>query len=111
MSALGTLAKGGIEYLLMLQATLQLDQRLLDEITNKREHVDLWKKFPALTGKVKNIWDLELWVIDEHGVTVKKLAMAYLQLEDTEKAKQVLKTVVKNKTYKAEEAKQLLDAL
>jgi potassium efflux system protein len=80
LSALGTLAKGGIEYLLMLQATLQLDQRLLDEITNKREHVDLWKKFPALTGKVKNIWDLELWVIDEHGVTVKKLAMALITL-------------------------------
>ncbi len=39
------------------------------------------------------------------------LAMAYLQLEDTEKAKRALKTVVENKTYKAEEAKQLLDAL
>ncbi len=80
LSALRTLAKGGLEYLSMLQATLQLNQRLLDEIANKREHVDLWKKLTTVTGKVKNIWNLELWVIDEHGVTVKKLAMALITL-------------------------------
>jgi small-conductance mechanosensitive channel len=33
-----------------------------------------------MMGKVKNIWNLELWVIDEHGVTVKKLAMALITL-------------------------------
>jgi small-conductance mechanosensitive channel len=31
-------------------------------------------------GKAKNIWNLELWVIDEHSVTVKKLAMALITL-------------------------------
>jgi potassium-dependent mechanosensitive channel len=80
LAALGTLEKGGFEYLSMLKATLRLNQRLLDEITNKRQHVDLWKKLTTLTGKVKNIWDLELWVIDQHGVTVKKLAMALITL-------------------------------
>jgi len=80
LGAIGTLEKGGVEYLSMLQATLRLNQQLLDEITNKRDHVDLWKKLTALTGKVTNIWDLELWVIDEHGVTVKKLAMALITL-------------------------------
>jgi len=80
LGALRTLERGGVEYLSMLQATLRLNQRLLDEITHKREHVDLWKKLSTLTGKVKNIWDLELWVIDEHGVTVKKLVMALIIL-------------------------------
>ncbi|MDH4204133.1 MAG: mechanosensitive ion channel [Desulfobacteraceae bacterium] len=80
LGALRTLEKGGVEYLSMLQATLRLNQRLLDEITNKREHFDLWKKLTTLTGKVTNIWDLELWVIDEHGVTVKKLVMALITL-------------------------------
>ncbi len=80
LSALRTLARGGLEYLSMLQATLRLNQRLLDEITNKRERVDLWKKLTTVIGKVKNIWNLELWVIDEHGVTVKKLAMALIIL-------------------------------
>jgi len=80
LSALRKLAMGGLEYLSMLQATLRLDQRLLDEITNKREHVDLWKKLTTGIGKIKNIWNLELWVIDEHGVTVKKLAIALITL-------------------------------
>jgi len=80
LGALRTLERGGVEYLSMLQSTLRLNQRLLDEITHKREHVDLWKKLTALTGKVTNIWDLELWVIDEHGVTVKKLVMALIIL-------------------------------
>lgn len=39
------------------------------------------------------------------------LAMAYLQLEDTENAKKALNEVVSKKTYKAEQAKQLLDVL
>jgi len=80
LDALRTLERGGIEYLSMLQATLRLNQRLLDEITHKRDHVDLWKKLTALTGMVKNIWDLELWVIDDHAVTVKKLVMALIVL-------------------------------
>jgi potassium efflux system protein len=80
LGALRTLERGGVEYLSMLQATLRLNQRLLDEITDKHEHVDLWKKLTTLTSKVKNIWNLELWVIDEHGVTLKKLAMALIIL-------------------------------
>jgi len=80
LGALRTLERGGVEYLSMLQATLRLNQRLLDEITHKSKHFDLWKKLTALTGKVTNIWDLELWVIDEHGVTVKKLVMALIIL-------------------------------
>lgn len=39
------------------------------------------------------------------------LAMAYLQLEDSEKAELALKKVVETNAYNAEKAKQLLDAL
>jgi potassium efflux system protein len=80
LSALRRLASGGVEYLSMLQATLQLNQRFLDEITNKRENFNLWERLTEATGKVKSIWNLELWVIDEHGVTVKKLVMALIIL-------------------------------
>ena len=47
LDSLRTLERGGVEYLSMLQATLRLNQRLMDEITHKREHVDLWKKLTA----------------------------------------------------------------
>ncbi|MFI8605089.1 tol-pal system YbgF family protein [Cellulophaga baltica] len=39
------------------------------------------------------------------------LAMAYLQLQDIEQAKKTLKLIIEDKTYKAKEAKQLLDLL
>ena len=80
LSALRTLANGGVDYLSMLQATLQLNQRFLDEITNRREHFDLWERLTTAIGKVNSIWNLELWVIDEHGVTVKKMVMALIIL-------------------------------
>lgn len=39
------------------------------------------------------------------------LAMAYLQMQDTDKARQALRTVVEQKAYNAEKAKLLLDEL
>jgi potassium-dependent mechanosensitive channel len=80
LNALRMAEKGGLEYLSMLQTTLQLDQRLLDEIANSHEHINMRAKFTDLTGKIQNIWNMELWVIDEHGVTVKKLVMAVIIL-------------------------------
>jgi potassium-dependent mechanosensitive channel len=80
LSALRKAEKGGLEYLSMLQATLQLSQRLLDEIANRHQYINLWAKLTDLTGKIQNAWNMELWVIDEHGVTVKKLVMALIIL-------------------------------
>ncbi len=80
LNALRKAEKGGLEYLAMLQATLQLDQRFLDEIANRHQYIGLWTKLVDVTSKVRNIWNMELWVIDEHGVTVKKLVMAMILL-------------------------------
>jgi small-conductance mechanosensitive channel len=80
LSVLRASARAGLEYFSVLQATLRLNQRLLDEIARQREHVDVWKKLTTATEKVKSIWDLELWVIDDHGVTLKKLAIALITL-------------------------------
>ncbi len=80
LNALRTAERGGLEYLSMLQTTLQLSQRLLDEIAAKREHIDLWGKLTGITSQIRNIWNMELWVIDEHGVTVKKVVVALIIL-------------------------------
>ena len=80
LSALRQAEKGGLEYLSMLQATLQLSQRFLDEIANRRQYINLWTEFAEVTKKIQNIWNMELWVIDDHGVTVKKLVMALILL-------------------------------
>jgi potassium-dependent mechanosensitive channel len=80
LSALRKAEKGGLEYLSMLQATLQLSQRFLDEIANRRQYINLWTKFTDVTKTIQNTWNMELWVIDDHGVTVKKLVMALILL-------------------------------
>jgi potassium efflux system protein len=80
LGVLRSLARNGLEYFSMLQATLRLNQRLLDEIGHQHQQVDLWKKLTTATEKVKSIWDLELWVIDDHGVTLKKLTIALITL-------------------------------
>ncbi|MEJ2656036.1 MAG: mechanosensitive ion channel, partial [Desulfobacterales bacterium] len=80
LSALRRVERGGLEYLSMLQTTLQLDQRLLDEIANRREHIHLWTKLVGFISQIKNIWNMELWVIDDQAVTVKKLIMALITL-------------------------------
>ena len=63
-----------------LQATLQFSQRFLDEIANRRQYINLRTEFAEVTKKIQNIWNMELWVIDDHGVTVKKLVMALILL-------------------------------
>jgi len=80
LTALRTLADGGLEYLSVLQTTRQLHQRLLDEIGALREEIGLWKTFTFIAGELRNVWNLEVWVIDEHGVTVKKLVTALVFL-------------------------------
>ncbi len=80
LTALRTLAVGDLEYLSILQTTIQLHQRLLDEIGGRREEIGLWKTFTFIAGELRNVWNLEVWVIDEHGVTVKKLVTALVFL-------------------------------
>ena len=78
--ALRTLSQGSLEYLSALLATGKLQQYFLDEIDARGKHFDLDNTITALAGKLRGVWDYELWVIDERSVTVKKVAMAFLIL-------------------------------
>jgi len=80
MLALRTLSQGNFEYLSALLATGKLQQHLLDEIDARGKRFDLSNTITVLAGKLRGIWDYELWVIDERSVSVKKVAMAFLIL-------------------------------
>jgi small-conductance mechanosensitive channel len=80
LSALRALADDSLDYLGTLLATGLIQQRLLDEIAAKRKHLDLRDELEKLGSKVRNIWNFELWVIDGHGVTVRKLVVALVIL-------------------------------
>jgi small-conductance mechanosensitive channel len=80
MLALRTLSQSNFEYLSALLATGKLQQYFLDEIDTRGTRLDLRSTIVALTGKLRGVWDYELWVIDERSVTMKKVAMAFLIL-------------------------------
>ncbi len=80
LQSLRSLADGNLEYFSTLLATVKLHQRFLDEIAARREYTNLWKMLTGLTSNVKEFWNLELWVIDGYGVTVRKLVVTLLIL-------------------------------
>ena len=80
LSALNKTAQAGGEYLSMLLVTGQLAGRLLDELAGRGRHVSLWEKTLNIGSRFSDFWNFELWVIDEHGVTVRKVATALVIL-------------------------------
>ncbi|WP_321492893.1 mechanosensitive ion channel domain-containing protein [uncultured Desulfobacter sp.] len=63
-------------YLATLLATGQLANRLLNEISMRSKDATLIDKIKARLFAVEDLWNLELWVIDDNGVTVKKVVTA-----------------------------------
>ena len=76
LKAMQTLAKWRFEYIAALLATQQLDRRIVDEIDSRLKQVSLKQKFVSLKDEFKKIGELELWVIDEHAMTVGKIFSA-----------------------------------
>lgn len=80
LKALEKLSERTLEYQSMLQGERELAQRFVAELGIKRAHFSLAKQLKAVGGKVQKIWEFELWVIDEHAVTVKKIFTAVIIL-------------------------------
>lgn len=80
LSALNKTAEAGGEYLSMLLATGQLADRLLDEIAARGRHLSLWERTLNIFSRFGDVWNFELWVIDENGVTVRKVVTALVIL-------------------------------
>lgn len=70
------LAERSLEYLAMLLSTKQVNNRLIDEIDSRLEHVSVWKKVSAVGSKAKEVWHFELWVMGDQAVTLKKIVIA-----------------------------------
>jgi small-conductance mechanosensitive channel len=66
----------GQAYFSMLLATEQLSSRLLDEINSQDRAISLWNRIAGAGSKFNVLWNFELWVIDDHGVTVGKVITA-----------------------------------
>lgn len=76
VAALNKMAERGFEYLSLLQGTRAIGQRFLDEIDLMQKESSLGKKIKGVEGTLQDIWEIELWVVDERSVTVRKLVIA-----------------------------------
>ena len=76
VDALNKMAERGFEYLSLLQGTRAIGQRFLDEINLRQNDIALNKKIKGVGGMLQDIWEIELWVVDERSVTIRKLVIA-----------------------------------
>ncbi len=76
VNALNKMAERGFEYLALLHGTEAVGQRLLDEISLRRQDISLGQRVKEKFKIVKSLWETELWVVDERSVTVRKLTIA-----------------------------------
>jgi len=68
--------ESGLEYISSLLATEELDQRVIHEIDFRLERFDLKNTVRDVGNWIEKMWDGEVWVIDNHAVTVRKLLVA-----------------------------------
>jgi small-conductance mechanosensitive channel len=76
LDAMNKRVERNFEYLSLLQGTRAIGQRFLDEINLRQKDIVFKKKLKGVGSKVQDIWEIELWVVDERSVTVRKLVIA-----------------------------------
>ncbi|MBU0992990.1 MAG: mechanosensitive ion channel family protein [Proteobacteria bacterium] len=79
-NALRKLSERSVEYVTDLIDTLQHTERLVHEIDQRVGSMVFQEAYKDFMGSFENIWNLEVWVIDDRPVTVKKLFVGIIIL-------------------------------
>ncbi len=66
------------EFMTKIFGLRELEQRLIDEIRSKRGTVPVKEKFEGLGDEIWNLWEYELWVVNDRSVTIRKVVVALL---------------------------------
>lgn len=80
LQAMQTLAKHRFEYISAILLTEQMDSRLSEEISLKLNKIPIGQKASRIWDEIQNIWNFEIWVIDNRPVTVRKLIVSFFIL-------------------------------
>jgi small-conductance mechanosensitive channel len=80
LQAMQTLANYRFEYISTILLTEQMDRRLLEEISLKLDKIPIGQKASRIWDEIQNIWNFEIWVIDNRPVTVRKLIVSFFIL-------------------------------
>jgi small-conductance mechanosensitive channel len=65
-----------LEFVSSVLGLRELDQRLIDEISEKKKTIPVTEKLRGLGNWIQSLWEFELWVLDDRGVTVRKVVVA-----------------------------------
>jgi small-conductance mechanosensitive channel len=70
------LAERRSEYISVLLATVGMDRKLLEEISIKLKKVPIDQRISRIWDEIRNMWNFEIWAIDNRPVTVRKLIIS-----------------------------------
>jgi small-conductance mechanosensitive channel len=65
-----------LEFISTVLGLRELDQRLVDEISERQKAIPVKETLRGLGDWIQSFWELELWVLDDRGVTVSKVVVA-----------------------------------
>jgi potassium-dependent mechanosensitive channel len=70
------LAERRSEYMSNLLATVEMYRKLLEEISTKLKKAPISQRISRIWDEIGNLWNFEIWVIDDRPVTVRKLIVS-----------------------------------
>jgi small-conductance mechanosensitive channel len=65
-----------LEFISAVLGMRELERRLIDEINERQKAIQVSVKLRELGEKIRSLWEFELWVVDDRGVTVRKVVIA-----------------------------------
>jgi small-conductance mechanosensitive channel len=80
LKAMQKLSANNLEYLTKLDLAKRIESRLIDEIHEKRKSLQFTDLVKGIVTSVDKKLDFELYVIDDHSITIKKILLALLIL-------------------------------
>jgi small-conductance mechanosensitive channel len=96
IKALKKLAERQFDYTSTLLLTEQMDRRVLDEINARLRQARLKQGLINIKNQWKEIWNFEVWVIDNRSVTVRKVFVAlFILITGIIASKFILRAVAK----------------
>ena len=80
LKAMEKLSANNIEYLSKLQFIKRLENRFINEILEKRKSIRFTDLVKGVALSIDKKLDFELYVIDDHSITIKKIILAFIIL-------------------------------
>jgi len=65
-----------LEFVSTVLGLREIDRRLINEINERQKAIPVKETLRGLGDRIQSLWDFELWVIDDRGVTIRKVVVA-----------------------------------